>query len=219
MKKPYYITTAIPYSSAVPHIGNVYEIILTDSIARFKRLDGFEVYFQTGTDEHGQKIEKSAKENNMDPKSYVDMISGQIREIFDLVNISYDSFVRTTDDRHVKSVQQIFEKLLQQDDIYLGHYEGWYSLSEEAFVAEKDLIDGKTPNGDTPIWMSEEAYFIKLSKYQDKLVEHIKNNPNFIMPDSRRNEMIRNFLEEPLLDISITRTAFDWGIPILSNPK
>jgi len=219
MKKPYYITTAIPYSSAIPHIGNVYEIILTDSIARFKRLDGFEVYFQTGTDEHGQKIEKSAKENNMDPKSYVDMISGQIREIFDLVNISYDSFVRTTDDRHVKSVQQIFEKLLQQDDIYLGHYEGWYSLSEEAFVAEKDLIDGKTPNGDTPIWMSEEAYFIKLSKYQDKLVEHIKNNPNFIMPDSRRNEMIRNFLEEPLLDISITRTAFDWGIPITSNPK
>ena len=219
MKKPYYITTAIPYSSAIPHIGNVYEIILTDAIARFKRLDGFSVYFQTGTDEHGQKIEQSAKDNNLDPKTYVDNVSGEIRKIFDLVNISYDSFVRTTDERHVKAVQQVFETLLEQGDLYLGHYEGWYSLADEAYVSEEDLIDGKTETGETPIWMSEEAYFIKLSKYQDLLIEHINKHPEFIMPESRRNEMVKNFLEEPLHDISITRTAFKWGIPILSNPK
>lgn len=219
MKKPYYITTAIPYSSAIPHIGNVYEIILTDAIARFKRLDGFDVYFQTGTDEHGQKIAENAKSNGLDPQTYVDVISQEIRDIFDLMNISYDYFVRTTEKRHVEAVQQIFERLLEKGDIYLGHYEGWYSLSEEAFVSEKDLVDGKTPYGDTPIWMSEEAYFIKLSKYQERLVEHIKKNPNFIMPESRKNEMVKNFLEEPLLDISITRTAFDWGIPTLTDPK
>ncbi|MGI6787461.1 MAG: methionine--tRNA ligase [Acholeplasmataceae bacterium] len=219
MKKKYYITTAIPYSSAIPHIGNVYEIILADAVARFKRLEGYDVYFQTGTDEHGQKIAANAKNNGIDPQTYVDLISNEIREIFDLVDISYDYFVRTTEPRHVHSVQQIFEKLLQQGDIYLGHYEGWYSLSEEAFVSEKDLIDGKTAQGDTPIWMSEEAYFFKLSKYQQQLVDHINQNPNFILPESRKNEMVKNFLEEPLLDISITRTAFDWGIPTLTNPK
>ncbi|HHT82729.1 MAG TPA: methionine--tRNA ligase [Acholeplasmataceae bacterium] len=219
MKKKYYITTAIPYSSAIPHIGNIYEIILTDAIARFKRLEGYDVYFQTGTDEHGQKISQNAKNNGVDPQTYVDLISGEIKKIFDLVDISYDSFVRTTDARHVHSVQQIFEKLLAQGDIYLGQYEGWYSISEEAFISEKDLVDGKTPNGDVPIWMSEEAYFLKLSKYQKQLVDHINKNPNFILPESRKNEMVKNFLEEPLLDISITRTAFDWGIPTLTDPK
>lgn len=219
MKKKYYITTAIPYSSAIPHIGNVYEIILTDAIARFKRLEGYDVYFQTGTDEHGQKIAQNAKNNGLDPQTYVDVISGEIRNIFKLVNISYDYFVRTTEPRHVHSVQQIFEKLLANDDIYLGYYEGWYSLAEEAFVSEKDLIDGKTLQGDVPIWMSEEAYFIRLSKYQQQLIDYINENPNFILPESRKNEMVKNFLEEPLLDISITRTAFDWGIPTITDPK
>lgn len=219
MKKPYYITTAIAYSSGIPHIGNVYEIILADAIARFKRMDGFDVYFQTGTDEHGQKIAQNAKNNGLSPQTYVDVISKEIQNIFDLVNISYDYFIRTTEERHVKSVQLIFEQLLAQDDIYLGHYEGWYSLSEEAFISEKDIVDGKAPAGDIPIWMSEEAYFFRLGKYQQQLVEHINNNPSFIIPESRKNEMVKNFLEEPLLDVSITRTAFNWGIPIPSDPK
>lgn len=219
MKKPYYITTAIAYSSAIPHIGNVYEIILADAIARFKRMDGYDVYFQTGTDEHGQKIAQNAKNNEVSPQAYVDHISAEIKKIFDNVNISYDKFVRTTDPKHIARVQKIFERLLENDDIYLGHYEGWYSVSEEAFINEKDIVDGRCPAGDVPIWTSEEAYFFRLSKYQDKLLKHIEENPDFIYPESRKNEMIQGFLKEPLLDISITRTAFDWGVPLISDPK
>lgn len=214
MKEKYYITTAIAYSSAIPHVGNVYEAILADAIARFKRLSGYDVLFQTGTDEHGQKIETKAQDNELSPKAYVDLISSEIRRIYDKVNISYDQFVRTTDDDHVKSVQAIFKKLYDQGDIYLGKYEGWYSLSEEAFILEKDIVDGKAPSGDTPIWTSEDAYFLKLSKYQERLIEHIEKYPEFIEPESRRNEMIQNFLKEPLPDLSVSRTSFKWGIPV-----
>jgi methionyl-tRNA synthetase len=214
MKEKYYITTAIAYSSAVPHVGNVYEAILADAIARFKRLSGYEVLFQTGTDEHGQKIESKAKDNELSPKAYVDVISSEIKRIYDQVNISYDQFVRTTDENHVKSVQAIFKKLYDQGDIYLGKYEGWYSISDESFILEKDIVDGKAPSGDIPIWTSEDAYFLKMSKYQDRLVKHIETHPEFIEPESRRNEMIQNFLKEPLPDLSVSRTSFKWGIPV-----
>ncbi|MDI6453282.1 methionine--tRNA ligase [Peloplasma aerotolerans] len=214
MEKKYYLTTAIAYASAIPHIGNVYEAILADAIVRFKRLEGYDVFFQTGTDEHGQKIESRAKDNELSPKAYVDHIASEIKRIYDKVDISYDQFVRTTDERHVQSVQAIFKKLYDQGDIYLGEYEGWYSVSEEAFILEKDIIDGKTANGDTPVWTKEAAYFLKLSKYQERLVKHIQDNPEFIEPESRRNEMIQNFLKEPLPDLSVSRTSFNWGIPV-----
>jgi methionyl-tRNA synthetase len=214
MKEKYYITTAIAYSSAVPHVGNVYEAILADAIARFKRLSGYDVFFQTGTDEHGQKIETKAQDNELTPKAYVDLISSEIKRIYDKVNISYDKFVRTTDDDHVKSVQAIFKKLYDQGDIYLGKYEGWYSVSDESFILEKDIVDGKAPSGDTPVWTSEDAYFLKLSKYQERLLKHIEEHPEFIEPESRRNEMIQNFLKEPLPDLSVSRTSFKWGIPV-----
>ncbi len=217
MKEKYYITTAIAYSSAVPHVGNVYEAILADSIARFKRLSGYDVFFQTGTDEHGQKIESKAKDNELTPKAYVDVISSEIKRIYDKVNISYDKFIRTTDDDHVASVQAIFKKLFDQGDIYLGKYEGWYSVSDESFILEKDIVDGKAPSGDIPIWTSEDAYFLKMSKYQDRLVKHIEDHPEFIEPESRRNEMIQNFLKEPLPDLSVSRTSFKWGIPVEFN--
>jgi methionyl-tRNA synthetase len=214
MKEKYYITTAIAYSSAVPHVGNVYEAILADAIARFKRLSGYDVFFQTGTDEHGQKIETKAQDNELTPKAYVDLISSEIKRIYNKVNISYDKFVRTTDDDHVKSVQAIFKKLYDQGDIYLGKYEGWYSVSDESFILEKDIVDGKAPSGDTPVWTSEDAYFLKLSKYQERLLKHIEEHPEFIEPESRRNEMIQNFLKEPLPDLSVSRTSFKWGIPV-----
>ncbi len=214
MKEKYYITTAIAYSSAVPHVGNVYEAILADAIARFKRLSGYDVFFQTGTDEHGQKIETKAQDNELTPKAYVDLISSEIKRIYDKVNISYDKFVRTTDDDHVKSVQAIFKKLYDQGDIYLGKYEGWYSVSDESFILEKDIVDGKAPSGDTPVWTSEDAYFLKLSKYQERLLKHIEEHPEFIEPESRRNEMIQNFLKKPLPDYSVSRTSFKWGIPV-----
>lgn len=214
MKEKYYITTAIAYSSAVPHVGNVYEAILADSIARFKRLSGYDVFFQTGTDEHGQKIESKAKDNELSPKAYVDVISSEIKRIYDKVNISYDKFIRTTDEDHVKSVQAIFKKLYDQGDIYLGKYEGWYSVSDESFILEKDIIDGKAPSGDIPVWTSEDAYFLKMSKYQERLLKHIEEHPEFIEPESRRNEMIQNFLKEPLPDLSVSRTSFKWGIPV-----
>ena len=214
MKEKYYITTAIAYSSAIPHVGNVYEAILADSIARFKRLSGFDVLFQTGTDEHGQKIESKAKDNELSPKAYVDLISSEIKRIYDKVDISYDKFVRTTDDNHVQAVQAIFKKLYDQGDIYLGKYEGWYSVSDESFILEKDIVDGKAPSGDIPVWTSEDAYFLKLSKYQDRLLKHIEQHPEFIEPESRRNEMIQNFLKEPLPDLSVSRTSFKWGIPV-----
>ncbi|MDL2292319.1 methionine--tRNA ligase [Acholeplasma sp. OttesenSCG-928-E16] len=217
-KKKYYITTALPYASTLPHIGNVYEAIITDAIARFKRLDGFDVWFHTGTDEHGQKIESKAAQNELEPKQYVDLISNDIKAIFKMVNISYDYFIRTTDEYHVEQVQKIFKKLYDQKDIYLGKYEGWYSVSEEAYITESEIVDGKCPNGDTPIWMEEEVYFFDLKKYQKRLVDHINNNPDFIQPESRKNEMLNNFLKEPLLDLSVSRTSFEWGIPVSFAP-
>ena len=216
-KKAYYLTTAIAYSSAIPHIGNVYEAILADAIARFKRLEGYDVLFQTGTDEHGQKIETKASDNELSPQTYVDYISSEIMRIYDMMHVSYDQFVRTTDEKHMASVQAIFKKLYDQGDIYLGKYEGWYSIAEEAYVLEKDIVDGKAPGGDIPQWTSEEAYFLKLTPYQERLVNHIKTHPEFIEPESRRNEMIQNFLSEPLPDLCISRTSYTWGVPVDFN--
>ncbi len=217
-KKPFYLTTAIAYASGIPHIGNVYEAILADSIVRFKRLDGYDVFFQTGTDEHGQKIEGKASLNELSPQAYVDHIAGEIKRIYDKVHVSYDQFIRTTDDFHVKSVQAIFKKLYDQGDIYLGEYEGWYSVAEEAFIAEKDIVDGKGPNGDVPVWTKEAAYFLKLAPYQERLLKHIEEHPEFIEPEARRNEMIQNFLKEPLPDLSVSRTSFKWGVPVEFDP-
>lgn len=216
--KKFYLTTAIAYASGIPHIGNVYEAILADSIVRFKRLDGYDVFFQTGTDEHGQKIEGKAEVNELSPQAFVDHISSEIKRIYDKVGISYDQFVRTTDLRHVKSVQAIFKKLYDQGDIYLGEYEGWYSVAEEAFILEKDIVDGKGPNGDVPVWTKEAAYFLRLAPYQERLLKHIEENPEFIEPESRRNEMVQNFLKEPLPDLSVSRTSFKWGIPVEFDP-
>ena len=213
-KKPYYLTTAIAYSSAIPHIGNVYEAILADAMCRFKRALGYDVRFQTGTDEHGQKIETKAKENNQTPQAYADKISNEIKRIYKLVDVDYDKFIRTTDKDHVEAVQAIFKKLYDQGDIYLGKYEGWYSVSEESFILEKDIVDGKGPAGDIPVWTSEDAYFFNMSKYQDRLIKHIEENPNFISHESRKNEMIQNFLKEPLPDLSVSRTSFKWGVPV-----
>lgn len=213
-KKPFYLTTAIAYSSAIPHIGNVYEAILADAMCRFKRALGYDVRFQTGTDEHGQKIENKAKDNSLTPQVYADTISSEIRRIYDLVDVKYDKFIRTTDEDHVAAVQAIFKKLYDQGDIYLGKYEGWYSIMEESFVLEKDIVDGKGPAGDIPVWTSEDAYFFKMSTYQDRLIKHIEDNPEFISPTSRKNEMVQNFLKEPLPDLSVSRTSFKWGVPV-----
>jgi len=218
-KKKYYISTAIAYASAIPHIGNVYEIILADAIARFKRLEGYDVYFQTGTDEHGQKIQNNAKNQNLETSDYVDMISNEIERIFKLVHVDYDKFIRTTDPKHKEKVQDIFEKLIEKGDIYLGKYEGWYSIADEAFLNKADIVDGVGPSGDIPVWMSEDTYFFKLSKYQDQIIKHIKENPEFIEPENRRNEVLESFLKERLEDLSVSRTSFDWGIPVRSNPK
>ena len=217
MKKNYYITTAIAYASDTPHIGNVYEVILADAIARFKRLDGFNVYFQTGTDEHGLKIETKAKKNQIDPQQYVNKISDKIKDIYKSVGVMYDRFVRTTDDNHKSVVQNIFEILLKQDDIYLGTYKGWYSVSEESYIQEKDIVDGKGPRGDNLVWTEEEVYFFRMSKYQNQLIKYIEANPDFISPESRKNEMIQNFLSDKLPDLSISRTSFKWGIPVKNN--
>lgn len=217
MKKNYYITTAIAYASDIPHIGNVYEVILADAIARFKRLDGFNVYFQTGTDEHGLKIETKANKNQIDPQQYVNKISDKIKDIYKSVGVMYDRFVRTTDDNHKSVVQNIFEILLKQDDIYLGTYKGWYSVSEESYIQEKDIVDGKGPRGDNLVWTEEEVYFFRMSKYQNQLIKYIEANPDFISPESRKNEMIQNFLSDKLPDLSISRTSFKWGIPVKNN--
>lgn len=217
MKKNYYITTAIAYASDTPHIGNVYEVILADAIARFKRLDGFNVYFQTGTDEHGLKIETKANKNQIDPQQYVNKISDKIKDIYKSVGVMYDRFVRTTDDNHKSVVQDIFEILLKQDDIYLGTYKGWYSVSEESYIQEKDIVDGKGPRGDNLVWTEEEVYFFRMSKYQNQLIKYIEANPDFISPESRKNEMIQNFLSDKLPDLSISRTSFKWGIPVKNN--
>lgn len=210
--KKFYITTSIAYASKLPHVGNDYEVVLADAIARFKRLEGYDVYFQTGTDEHGLKIETESQKEGVSPKVHVDLISDQIKEVYQALDISYDVFVRTTDERHVKVVQNIFKKLYDQGDIFLGKYSGWYSVSEEAYIFDKEHIDsGYGPNGDKLIWMEEETYFLDLAKYQKRLIKHIEDHPLFIQPEARRNEML-NFLKEPLRDLSVTRTTLDWGI-------
>lgn len=219
-KKPYYITTAIAYASGKPHIGNTYEIVLADAIARFKREEGYEVFFQTGTDEHGQKIELKAKDAGISPKEYVDKAADTIKDIWDLMNTSYDKFIRTTDDYHEEQVQKIFKKLYEQGDIYKGDYKGKYCTPCESFFTESQLKDGKCPDcGRDVDDAKEEAYFFKMSKYADRLIEHINNNPDFIQPVSRKNEMMNNFLLPGLQDLCVSRTSFDWGIPVSFDPK
>jgi len=220
MKKPYYITTAIAYASGRPHIGNVYEIILADAIARFRRMQGFDVFFQTGTDEHGQKIAQKALDANLSPQAFVDQVQQDIESIFKLVNISYDKFIRTTDPDHQVRVQKIFQRLLDQGDIYKGFYEGLYCVPDESFYSASQLVDGLCPDcGREVIPMKEEAYFFNLQKYQQKLIDHIKEHPEFIQPESRKNEMMKNFLEAGLEDLCVSRTSFDWGVKVASDPK
>ena len=220
MNKKFYISTAISYTSAKPHIGNTYEAVLADSIARYKRLTGYDVYFQTGTDEHGIKIQQKAEENNTTPKQYVDNLAGEIKKIWDKMNVSYDKFVRTTDKTHEEKVAQIFEKLYKQGDIYKGEYEGWYCVPCESFFTESELIDGKCPDcGRDVSKEKEEAYFFKLSKYQDRLREYINENPDFIQPESRKNEMLQNFLNVGLKDLCVSRTTFDWGVKVPFDSK
>ena len=214
-KGKYYITTAIAYTSGKPHIGNIYEIVLADSIARFKRKDGYDVFFQTGTDEHGQKIELKAEAAGITPKEYVDGVAGTIRELWNLMDTSYDNFVRTTDERHEKQVQKIFKKLYEQGDIYKGAYEGMYCTPCESFWTESQLVDGKCPDCGREVKPAkEEAYFFKMSKYADRLIEHINAHPEFIQPVSRKNEMMNNFLLPGLQDLCVSRTSFKWGIPV-----
>ena len=219
-KKPYYITTAITYTSGKPHIGNTYEIILADSIARYKRMEGYDVFFQTGTDEHGQKIELKAEEAGITPKEFVDNVSTEIKRIWDLMNTSYDKFIRTTDDYHEKQVQKIFKKLYDQGDIYKGSYEGMYCTPCESFWTESQLVDGKCPDCGREVKPAkEEAYFFKMSKYANKLIEHINTHPEFIQPVSRKNEMMNNFLLPGLQDLCVSRTSFKWGIPVDFDDK
>ena len=218
-KKPYYITTAIAYTSGKPHIGNTYEVVLADSIARYKRYVGYDVRFQTGTDEHGQKIEIKAFENLSTPKEFVDETSAEIKRIWDLMNTSYDKFIRTTDDYHEKQVQKIFKKLYDQGDIYTGQYEGMYCTPCESFFTKAQLVDGKCPDCGREVQPAkEEAYFFKLSKYADRLIEHINTHPDFIQPESRKNEMMNNFLLPGLQDLCVSRTSFKWGIPVDFDP-
>ena len=219
-KKPYYITTAIAYASGKPHIGNTYEIVLADAIARFRREEGLEVFFQTGTDEHGQKIENKAKEAGITPKEYVDNAAGQIRRIWDLMNTSYDKFIRTTDEDHKKQVQKIFKKFYDQGDIYKGYYEGMYCTACESFFTDSQLVDGKCPDCGGDVYPAkEEAYFFKMSKYADRLIKYINEHPEFIQPVSRKNEMMNNFLLPGLQDLCVSRTSFTWGIPVEFDPK
>ena len=221
MSKPkYYITTAIAYTSGKPHIGNTYEAVLADAIARYKRQQGYDVFFQTGTDEHGQKIELKAEEAGVTPKEFVDNVSGQIKSIWDLMNTSYDKFIRTTDEDHEKQVQKIFKKMYAKGDIYKGEYEGMYCTPCESFFTESQLVDGKCPDCGRPcVPAKEEAYFFKMSKYADRLIEHIKTHPEFIQPESRKNEMMNNFLLPGLQDLCVSRPSFKWGIPVDFDPK
>ncbi len=220
-KGPYYITTAIAYTSGKPHIGNVYEIVLADSIARYKRQIGYDVRFQTGTDEHGQKVEEKAKQAGVSPKEFVDKVSGEIRQQFDVMNLSYDKFIRTTDEDHERSVQHIFKKLYDQGDIYKGKYKGMYCQECEAFYTKSQLTeDGKCPVCGSDVKpMEEEAYFFRMSKYAPKLIQYIEDHPEFIQPESRKNEMINNFLKPGLQDLCVSRTSFTWGIPVSFDPK
>ena len=219
-KKPYYITTAIAYTSGKPHIGNTYEIVLADSIARYKRLEGYDVFFQTGTDEHGQKIELKAAEAGITPKQFVDNVSKEIKRIWDLMDTSYDKFIRTTDAPHEKQVQKIFKKLYDKGDIYKGYYEGMYCTPCESFFTQSQLVDGKCPDcGRECQPAKEEAYFFKMSKYTDKLIKHIEEHPEFIQPESRKNEMMNNFIKAGLQDLCVSRTSFKWGIPVDFDDK
>ena len=219
-RKKYYITTAIAYTSGKPHIGNTYEAVLADSIARFKRQQGYDVFFQTGTDEHGQKIELKAEEAGVSCKEFVDKVSGEIKNIWDLMGTSYDKFIRTTDDYHEKQVQKIFKKLYDQGDIYKGYYEGLYCTPCESFFTESQLVDGKCPDCGRPVTPAkEEAYFFRMSKYAPKLIEYINEHPEFIQPVSRKNEMMNNFLLPGLQDLCVSRTSFKWGIPVDFDPK
>lgn len=219
-KKPYYITTAIAYTSGKPHIGNTYEIVLADSIARYKREQGYDVRFQTGTDEHGQKIELKAEEAGVTPKEFVDQVAGEIKTIWDLMNTSYDKFIRTTDADHEEQVQKIFKKLYDQGDIYKGYYEGMYCTPCESFFTESQLVDGKCPDCGRPVQPAkEEAYFFRMSKYAQRLIDYINEHPEFIQPVSRKNEMMNNFLLPGLQDLCVSRTSFTWGIPVSFDPK
>jgi len=214
-KKPYYISTAIAYTSGKPHIGNTYEIVLADSIARYKRLEGYDVYFQTGTDEHGQKVQINAEKIGKTPQDLVDELAKEVKRIWDLMNTSYDRFIRTTENQHKEIVQNIFKKLYEQGDIYKGEYEGLYCIPCESFFTEGQLVDGKCPDCGREVKSTkEEAYFFKLSEYTDKLIKHIEENPDFIQPESRKNEMLNNFLKPGLQDLCVSRTSFDWGVPV-----
>ena len=220
MNEKYYITTAIAYTSGKPHIGNTYEIVLADSIARYKRMLGYDVFFQTGTDEHGQKIEDKAKAAGVEPQQFVDTVASQIRQIWDLMDTSYDNFVRTTDLYHQKQVQKIFRRLYEQGDIYKSEYEGWYCKPCESFYTESQLVDGKCPDCGAPVEKAkEEAYFFRMSKYADRLLKHIEEHPEFIQPESRKNEMINNFIKPGLQDLCVSRTSFSWGVPVDFDPK
>ena len=219
-KQRYYISTAIAYTSGKPHIGNTYEVVLADAIARFKRQQGYDVYFQTGTDEHGQKIELKAEEAGVTPKEFVDSVSGEIKRIWDLMNTSYDKFIRTTDKDHEEQVKKIFKKMYAKGDIYKGHYEGMYCTPCESFFTESQLVDGKCPDCGRPcVPAKEEAYFFKMSKYADRLIDYINTHPDFIQPESRKNEMMNNFLLPGLQDLCVSRTSFKWGIPVDFDPK
>ena len=219
-KKKFYMTTAIAYTSGKPHIGNTYEFVLADAIARYKRSQGYDVFFQTGTDEHGQKIELKAEEAGVSPKEFVDKVAGEVKAIADMMNTSYDKFIRTTDDYHEKQVQKIFKKLYDKGDIYKGHYEGMYCTPCESFFTESQLVDGKCPDCGREVQPAkEEAYFFKMSKYADRLIEHINTHPEFIQPVSRKNEMMNNFLLPGLQDLCVSRTSFKWGIPVDFDPK
>ena len=221
MSEKFYITTAIAYTSRKPHIGNTYEIVLTDALARFKRMIGNDVFFLTGTDEHGQKIQQLAEEAGINPKEYVDNVAGEVRAIWDLMNTSYDKFIRTTDDYHEDAVQKIFQKLYDQGDIYKGEYEGWYCVPCESFFTDTQIAEGNVcPDCGRPVEKAkEEAYFFKMSKYQDRLMKYIEENPDFIQPESRKKEMVNNFLKPGLQDLCVSRTSFTWGVPVKTDPK
>ena len=220
MAEKFYLTTAITYTSRKPHIGNTYEIVLSDAIVRFKRMLGYDTYFLTGTDEHGQKIEGNAIQNNMTPKAYVDKIAGEVKDIWDLMNSSYDQFIRTTDEKHIKCVQKIFKKLYDQGDIYKSSYEGNYCVACESFFTDTQLVDGNCPDCAGPVKLTkEEAYFFKMSKYQDRLMQHIEENPDFISPESRKREMVNNFLKPGLQDLCVSRTSFKWGVPVTFDER
>ena len=220
MKEKYYISTAIAYTSAKPHVGNTYEIVLADAIARYKRLTGYDVYFQTGTDEHGQKIAEKASAKNVEPQQFVDEVALEIRRIWDIMNTSYDRFIRTTNPRHKELVAKIFKKLYEQGDIYKGKYEGLYCTPCESFFTESQLVNGNCPDCGGPVhYESEEAYFFKLDKYAKRLEKHIEENPGFIQPETRKNEILNNFIKPGLQDLCVSRTSFSWGIPVDFDPK